>query len=176
MVTYKFLVDYQRCIRCTGCEAACKTQNNVPGRIRRIRVVTVNEGKEGEINVPMKCFHCADAPCIKTCPVNALYNRADGIVLHDKDRCIGCGYCLYTCPFGVPQFLASGIFGSKGKMDKCSFCVQPFNQKDGQGNMIFREAKPKCAGFCATKSLLAGDAQAISAERRKRTAGKIGYQ
>ena len=89
------------------------------------------------MNIPMLCFHCADdAPCIKVCPVNALYNRTDGIVLHDKDRCIGCGYCLYACPFGVPQFQKSGIFGSKGKMDKCTFCVEPFDQKDAGGGLI----------------------------------------
>ncbi len=173
MVVYKFLADIDRCIKCGGCEVACKQQNQVPAGLRRIRVVTANEGKEGEMNVPMPCFHCTDAPCIKACPSKGLYNRADGIVLVDKDKCIGCGYCLYACPFGAPQFPESGIFGSKGKMDKCTFCVEPFEQKDAAGKLIKREPKPMCAAFCACKGLLAGDAQEISAEYRKRKAGKI---
>jgi formate dehydrogenase iron-sulfur subunit len=169
----KFLIDHTRCIRCTGCEAACKTQNGVPTGIRRIWVATVNEGEHGERNVPMPCFHCLDAPCSKVCPTGTLYKRGDGVVLHTKENCIGCGYCLTACPFGAPQFPEGGIFGTRGVMDKCSFCVQPFNQKDEQGNMIFREAKPKCVGFCATKSILGGDVTDISKMFRERIASKI---
>lgn len=170
----KFIVDWKRCVQCTGCEAACKTQNNVPTGIRRIRVVAIDEGKEGmEKHVPMPCFHCANAPCVRACPSKGLYKRADGIVLVDKDKCIGCGYCLYACPFGAPQFPESGIFGSKGKMDKCTFCVEPFEQKDAAGKLIEREPEPKCAAFCATKGLLGGDSEEISAEYRKRVAARI---
>jgi Fe-S-cluster-containing dehydrogenase component len=45
------------------------------------------------------------------------------VVLHDKDLCIGCGYCFYACPFGAPQFPQAGAFGLRGKMDKCTFCA-----------------------------------------------------
>lgn len=173
----KFLIDYTRCIRCSGCEVACKTQNEVPVGERRIRVVTVREGahetERGETNISLPCFHCYDAPCIKVCPTRTLYKREDGVVLHTKDECIGCGYCLTVCPFGAPQFPGAGIFGSRGKMDKCSFCVQPFNQKDEQGKMIFNEAKPKCSTFCSTKALLAGDSTDISAKFRERVANRI---
>jgi len=44
------------------------------------------------------------------------------LVLHDKDICIGCGYCFYACPFGAPQFPKAGAFASRGKMDKCTLC------------------------------------------------------
>jgi formate dehydrogenase iron-sulfur subunit len=168
----KFLLDHTRCIACKGCEAACKTQNDVPIGIRRIRVVTVNEGRPGEKNVPMPCMHCNDAPCIKVCPTRTLYKRDDGIILHTKRTCIGCGYCLNACPFGAPQFPGGGIFGARGKMDKCSFCVQPFIQEEN-GKMIFREPKPKCAAFCATMALDAGEAEEISAKFRQRVAAKI---
>ncbi|MDI6903333.1 MAG: 4Fe-4S dicluster domain-containing protein [Methanocellales archaeon] len=165
MVTYKFLVDWERCIRCGGCEVACKQQNDVPIGIRRIRVVTINEGKPGEKNVPMPCMHCASPPCLAACPTKAIYQRDDGIVLVDKDKCIGCGYCSWACPFGAPQFLR-GVFGLKGKMDKCTYCVLPF---EGGAE---RAPKPKCAGFCSTKALLAGDAEYINAIYRTRKAGR----
>ena len=57
------------------------------------------------------------------CPVDCFYRTADGVVLHDKDLCIGCGYCFYACPFGAPQFPQAGAFGLRGKMDKCTFCA-----------------------------------------------------
>ncbi|MDD5615786.1 MAG: 4Fe-4S binding protein [Candidatus Methanoperedens sp.] len=169
----KFLLDTSRCIRCTGCEATCKQFNEVPKGIRRLRVVTINEGVPGETNVPMPCMHCTKPPCLPACPVAAIYKRDDGVVLVNKDKCIGCGYCLYACPFGAPQFPDTGLFGSKGKMDKCTFCVEPFNQKDENGQLIQREAKPRCAAFCGTKGLLAGDIAVITEEYKKRIAGKL---
>ena len=49
-------------------------------------------------------MHCSDAPCAAVCPVDCFVRTEDGVVLHDKDLCIGCGYCFYACPFGAPQF------------------------------------------------------------------------
>ena len=86
------------------------------------RVVTINDGQPGERSVSMACMHCTDAPCQAVCPVNAFYTTADGVVLHSKDFCIGCGYCFYACPFGAPQYSRVGNFGSRGKMDKCTYC------------------------------------------------------
>ena len=86
------------------------------------RVVTINDGQPGERSVSMACMHCTDAPCQAVCPVNAFYTTADGVVLHSKDFCIGCGYCFYACPFGAPQYPRVGNFGSRGKMDKCTYC------------------------------------------------------
>jgi len=173
MVVYKFLPDIDRCIKCTGCEVACKQQNQVPDGLRRVRVVAVNEGVPGSKNVPMPCMHCTAPPCMPVCPVKAIYKREDGVVLLSKEKCIGCGYCLYACPFGAPQFEMSGLFGSKGKMDKCTFCVEPYNQKDSSGNLIQREVKPRCSLFCATKALLGGDMQEITKIKRERAAAKI---
>ncbi|MDI6888068.1 MAG: 4Fe-4S dicluster domain-containing protein [Methanocellales archaeon] len=167
MVTYKFLPDLERCIRCGGCEVACKQENNVPIGIRRIRVVTINEGVPGEKNIPMPCMHCDDPPCVEACPTKALSKREDGIVLNDKSKCIGCGYCSWACPFGAPQFLGGLPFTLSGKMDKCTFCVLPFEGGEQ------KEPKPRCAAFCSTKALLAGDASEINEVYRKRAAARL---
>ena len=104
MARMKFLCDADRCIECNACVTACKNEHDVPWGINRRRVVTINDGKPGERSVSMACMHCTDAPCAAVCPVNCFYTTADGVVLHSKDLCIGCGYCFYACPFGAPQY------------------------------------------------------------------------
>ncbi len=124
MARMKFLCDADRCIECNACVTACKNENEVPWGINRRRVVTINDGKPGERSVSMACMHCTDAPCAAVCPVNCVfYRRPMRVVLHSKDLCIGCGYCFYACPFGAPQYPRVGNFGSRGKMDKCTFCA-----------------------------------------------------
>src|SRR3712207_1211992 len=123
MARMMFLCDADRCIECNACVTACKNEHDVPWGISRRRVVTINDGRPGERSVSMACMHCTDAPCAAVCPVDCFYTTADAVVLHSKDLCIGCGYCFYACPFGAPQYPRVGNFGSRGKMDKCTFCT-----------------------------------------------------
>ena len=123
MARMKFLCDAERCIECNGCVTACKQEHDIPWGVNRRRVVTINDGVPGERSISVACMHCSDAPCAAVCPVDCFYRTDDGVVLHDKDLCIGCGYCFYACPFGAPQFPQAGAFGVRGKMDKCTFCA-----------------------------------------------------
>jgi formate dehydrogenase iron-sulfur subunit len=103
------------------------------------------------------------------CPVDCFYKSEEGVVLHDKDLCIGCGYCFYACPFGAPQFPQTGAFGVRGKMDKCTFCAggpEPDRseaefQKYGR-NRLAEGKLPACAEMCSTKALLGGDGDVIA--------------
>jgi len=67
--------------------------------------------------VPKLCNQCDNPPCVQVCPVGATYQTADGVVLVDRTWCIGCGYCIMGCPYGVryfhPQFHVA---------EKCNFC------------------------------------------------------
>jgi formate dehydrogenase iron-sulfur subunit len=170
MARMKFLCDAERCIDCNACVTACKNENEVPWGINRRRVVTINDGKPGERSVSMACMHCTDPPCAAVCPVECIYSTEDGIVLHNKDQCIGCGYCFYACPFGAPQYPQVSNFGSRGKMDKCTYCAggggseAPGSAEEfaKYGSNRFGEGKlPMCAEMCSTKSLLAGDGDVI---------------
>ena len=100
MARMKFLCDAERCIECNACVTACKNEHEVPWGIQRRRVVTISDGKPGERSISVACMHCSDAPCAAVCPVDC-FNTAEGVVLHNKDICIGCGYCFYACPFGA---------------------------------------------------------------------------
>ncbi len=185
MARMKFICDAERCIECNGCVTACKNDNEVPWGVNRRRVVTINDGVIGaEKSISVACMHCADAPCMAVCPVDCFYRTDEGVVLHDKDTCIGCAYCSYACPFGAPQFPSTGTFGLRGKMDKCTFCaggpeangsVAEF-EKYGR-NRLAEGKLPLCAEMCSTKALIGGDGDVIADIFRARvvkrqTAGK----
>lgn len=175
MARMKFLCDSKRCIECNGCVTACKNENEVEWGVNRRRVVTINDGEPGETSISVACMHCSDAPCMAVCPTDCFYQTDDGIVLHNKDLCIGCGYCLYACPFGAPQFPSDAAFGERGKMDKCTFCAggpeednSPAERAKYGANRIAEGKLPMCAEMCSTKALLAGDANEVSDIFRER--------
>jgi len=159
MARMKFLCDAERCIECNGCVTACKNEHEVPWGVNRRRVVTLDDGQAGEKSISVACMHCTDAPCQAVCPVDCFSTTSDGIVLHDKDLCIGCGYCFYACPFGAPQYPQQTSFGARGKMDKCTFCAGGPNEDDNLTdveyesygrNRIAEGRMPLCAEMCAT--------------------------
>ncbi len=176
----KFYCDESRCIQCDGCSVACAEAHELPVGISRRKVITLNEGIENkEFSMAVACMHCTDAPCEQVCPVDCFYIREDGIVLHDKDVCIGCGYCLFACPFGAPQFPQDGAFGTKGAMDKCTMCAggpeetNSAKERELYGQNRISEGKvPVCAAMCSTKALLVGDSQDVAQVYRERVASR----
>ncbi|WP_022951011.1 formate dehydrogenase FDH3 subunit beta [Leucothrix mucor] len=176
MARMKFYCDAERCIECNACVTACKNEHEIPVGVNRRRVVTIKDGEPGERSLSVACMHCSDAPCAAVCPVDCFEITDEGIVLHNKDTCIGCGYCFYACPFGAPQFPTDGAFSSRGKMDKCTFCAGGPEEEDMSpaeytkygSNRIAEGKLPLCAEMCATKALLAGDANMVADVYRDR--------
>ena len=183
MARMKFLCDADRCIDCNACVTACKNENEVPWGINRRRVVTINDGKPGERSVSMACMHCTDAPCAAVCPVTCIYPTEDGVVLHSKDLCIGCGYCFYACPFGAPQYPQGRQF-RLARQDGQVHLLRRRRRPEVPGSARntrntaptgFAEGKlPMCAEMCSTKSLLAGDGEIIAQIYKERVM-KRGY-
>ncbi|MCP5236677.1 MAG: 4Fe-4S dicluster domain-containing protein [Zoogloeaceae bacterium] len=179
MARMKFLCDAERCIECNACVTACKNEHEVQWGVNRRRVVTINDGEPTEKSLSVACMHCTDAPCSAVCPVDCFYTTEDGVVLHNKDACIGCGYCLFACPFGAPQFPQDGAFGERGKMDKCTFCAggpeednSPAERAKYGRNRLAEGKLPLCAEMCSTKALLAGDANEVSDIFRERVVAR----
>ena len=99
------LVDLRKCIGCQACTVACINENDVPeGSFRTIvSTYAVKQNEQagqpaGTYVLPRLCNHCDEPPCVPVCPVGATFKRADGLVLVDGDRCVGCGYCVLACP------------------------------------------------------------------------------
>jgi formate dehydrogenase iron-sulfur subunit len=177
---YKFLCDGERCIECNGCVVACKNANEVPWGMQRRRVVTLDDGVvDKEVSISVACMHCGDAPCVEVCPTQTLFKREDGIVHHNKDNCIGCGYCFYACPFGAPQYPQDGFWGERGEMDKCTYCAggpeQDLSAAEFEkygANRIAEGKLPLCAEMCSTKALMAGDADTVANIFRERVVNR----
>lgn len=114
-------VDVRKCIGCQACTVGCIMENRVPADSFRTFVSTyeVKDGaKVGTYVLPRLCNHCSDPPCVGVCPVGATFRQADGEVMVDGDRCVGCAYCVQACPYD-----ARFINHDTGTADKCTFCA-----------------------------------------------------
>jgi anaerobic dimethyl sulfoxide reductase subunit B (iron-sulfur subunit) len=148
-----FYFDSSACSGCKACQMACKDKNDLPvgQNWRRVYEVTGGEWqKEGTAwrndvfayNLSISCNHCEDPICAHHCPTQALLKREDGIVQVDQNRCIGCKYCAWVCPYGAPQF--NPVTGVMGKCDLCA-------------DYIDQGKNPSCVDACPMRVLDAGD-------------------
>src|SRR5512134_2136740 len=107
MTRYGLTIDLRRCIGCQACTVACKAENLLPPTMKWNRVMDCIEGSYPETRrrfLPRACMHCEEAPCVEVCPTGASLQRADGIVLIEGDKCVGCQYCVLACPYGARVF------------------------------------------------------------------------
>jgi anaerobic dimethyl sulfoxide reductase subunit B (iron-sulfur subunit) len=153
-MTYAFTFDASFCSGCKACQAACKDKNNLPLGVLWRRVIEVSGGtwqRNGEAwnntvfayNISVACNHCVHPKCAGLCPTGAYEVRADGIVLLDTTKCMGCGYCAWGCPYGAPQYNPGA-----GTMSKCNFCVDNIEQG----------LPPACVAACPMRVLDYGPA------------------
>jgi Fe-S-cluster-containing dehydrogenase component/DMSO reductase anchor subunit len=139
---YRFEVDLDRCSGCKACVTACHSLNGLEAG-ETWRSVGLLHG--GSPEAPMQktvttaCHHCLEPACMHGCPVGAYEKDAlTGIVHHLDDQCIGCQYCILTCPYEVPQYSAK-----KGIVRKCDMCA---------GRLSEGEA-PACVQACPNEAI-----------------------
>jgi Fe-S-cluster-containing dehydrogenase component len=164
-------IDIGLCIGCGSCVRACKEENGVikepfffrtwveryhvpHGDIERPEVDSPNGGYDGfpekyppqdgskNFFVPKLCNQCAHSPCVQVCPVGATFESPDGVVLVDKEYCLGCRYCVQACPYGCRY-----IDPRSGTVDKCSLCY----------HRIRRGLTTACCEACPTGARRLGD-------------------
>lgn len=159
-----FHFDSNKCTGCKACQVSCKDKWDLPVGITWRRVAEYSGGSwstnaDGSFNqdvhayyVSVACNHCKSAPCVEVCPTQAMHRREDGIVLVDPEKCIGCHYCQWSCPYGAPQFDAG-----RGVMTKCTFCSDALDQG----------GKPTCVEACPSRALDFGEREQLEAKHGK---------
>jgi Fe-S-cluster-containing dehydrogenase component len=170
------VIDLSKCIGCEYCVYACQATNDVPDDMRW-NVHLVDQTPTGDtFHVTRPCLHCVNAPCVNVCPVTATYHRADGLVMMDYNKCIGCRYCQAACPYGARSFNWEARddsanpyapeWGSpeverrpRGVVEKCTFCVHRIDPglERGLTPGVDREATPACVNACPVDARHFGD-------------------
>ncbi|NCO58406.1 MAG: 4Fe-4S dicluster domain-containing protein [Deltaproteobacteria bacterium] len=139
MAQIGWAIDLERCTGCQTCTVACKSENNTPMGTNYRDVAFVDSGSYPILHrlfVTMSCNHCEHPACLASCPVDAISKDATyGVVLIDQDKCIGCKYCIFACPYGAPRYN-----GATKKVEKCTFCIHRISEG------LFPACETSCVG------------------------------
>jgi formate dehydrogenase iron-sulfur subunit len=203
------LIDTTYCVGCRSCQVSCKQWNDlsaektaIDGKKRGLQnptslsaktltVLTFNEVENdaapGGLNyvfAKRQCMHCDDPACASACPVTAMEKTASGAVNYDGDKCIGCRYCVWACPFGVPTAEWDSL---APKINKCTMCHDRIQHEtvpemrndeqrseDSSRRFAAAHALPACVSQCPTGALKFGDRQELLKEARARIAANPG--
>ncbi|MFD1588879.1 4Fe-4S dicluster domain-containing protein [Halorientalis brevis] len=170
------VIDLQKCVGCDSCSVACKAENRTPPGVSYNVVMEEEHGEFPNVqrtNLPRPCMQCENPPCVQVCPVSATYKMENGVVNIDYDRCIGCRYCMISCPYGARYFdfgenyddevdgsgeVTSPEYGVDrgererkkspvGNVRKCNFCHHRLN----------RGEEPSCVETCVGDARNMGD-------------------
>ncbi|MDR0500509.1 MAG: 4Fe-4S dicluster domain-containing protein [Coriobacteriales bacterium] len=142
------------CIGCGTCMAACMMEHPPIDGVPIPRLALI---KTRQTSVPISCHHCQDAPCVASCPEQALYYEGTRVEVREN-RCIGCSSCVLACPYGAIEIVLTtstktigGVVYQNSRKPyvlKCDLCV---SKPEG----------PACVSTCLTKSLKIVDEASI---------------
>ncbi|MEW6404281.1 MAG: 4Fe-4S dicluster domain-containing protein [Chloroflexota bacterium] len=160
------LVDVTRCVGCNKCVDACVAANHLgedphllqqaPDGLSADRWLSIVRA-EGGGYVRKSCRHCLDAACVSVCPVGAMTQTTEGVVLYDGQKCMGCRYCMMACPFGIPRYEWDS---PAPYVQKCTLCY---------GRLV--EGKlPACVETCPEQVLTFGERDELLALAHERLA------
>lgn len=163
---WAFVVDLRRCDGCEKCTAACQQEHYLSKDQTWIKVYTMTNADGQQYHMPRLCMHCENAPCLRVCPVGATFKNAEGVILVDQNKCIGCRMCMAACPYearyfnwneppAAPQMMDQPmpefpVPQKRGTVGKCILCVH--NTDYGK--------LPACVEGCTMGALYIGDLEA----------------
>lgn len=159
MTQYGFYFDNSRCTGCRTCEMACKDYKDLSTEYAYRKVYDIEggnwtAGQDGSYttdafayHVSQACNHCDHPACTAVCPTGAMHKDPDtGLVSVNADVCIGCGYCVMACPYGVPK-----VNRELGHSTKCDGCQE----------RVAAGKKPICVEACPLRALEFDDMEAL---------------
>jgi Fe-S-cluster-containing dehydrogenase component len=161
------LVDTTRCVGCQTCEEACAEANNLPEPAledpsanrqpdtNQFSVITLHDTDVGEVYVKKQCMHCNQPACASACLTKAMLKTEEGPVIWREDKCMGCRFCMISCPFDIPKFEYDSPVP---KIRKCTMCWSRL--KEGE--------QPACVENCPEEALTFGKRRDLIEEARVR--------
>jgi formate dehydrogenase iron-sulfur subunit len=199
------LVDITKCIGCHACQVACKQWNDKDGEtttfdeglgfqnpaVLSAKTLTlisfhelINDKAQGGVDYAFamrRCLHCLEPACASACPTEALFRQDDGPVTYNADRCIGCRYCVWACPWGVPTAEWDSL---APKISKCTHCADRCDQPlpsgrngvalNGDESKRFQDSiqVPACVKACPADALRYGTRDDMLKEANRRIAAR----
>ncbi len=197
-----YLVDTTKCVGCRACQTACKQWKDLPAErtelnrrtgnfqnpttlsARTLTVVQYHELEDDRapgglryLFAKRQCMHCEEPACVAACPVTAIHKTAEGAVAYDESKCIGCRYCMWACPWGVPTAEWDSL---APRIHKCDMCherlrLSPPSELNGQplpaeeaGRLAALSSLPACVKTCPAGALQFGEREALLAEAKER--------
>lgn len=169
---HAILVDVTRCTGCETCVAACVAANGKDPRQAERDRATVRDGMSANrlsTILPVddgrfarkSCMHCLEPSCVSACLVGSLTKTANGPVIYDPSKCIGCRYCMLSCPFHIPRYEWDDTTPLVAKCDMCA-------ERLGKGE------SPACVAACPHEVLVHGPREELLAEAKRRLAARPG--
>jgi len=202
------LIDTTRCVGCRSCQVTCKQWNGLEGVKTALPgaglglqspraldsetfvVLTYREiaddkapGGMHYVSTKRQCMHCDDPACASACPVTALHKDANGAVTYDADKCLGCRYCMWACPWGVPTAEWSSL---APRIRKCTHCGDraaqpPPTERNGKPltdeertRAVAQRTVPACVKQCPTGALKFGKKSDLLKEAHARIGAQPG--
>lgn len=123
------------------------------------------KGEKQTLNIPRRCMHCVNPPCVNLCPWGAARQYKNGISRIDYEVCLGGSKCRKVCPWHVPQ-RQTGVglyldimpsFAGNGVMYKCDRCY----------DRVRKNKKPACIEACPADVQQIGPRAEIVARARE---------
>jgi formate dehydrogenase iron-sulfur subunit len=162
------LIDTTRCVGCQTCSVACAEAHDLPEpdleamfqgtrntSATQWTLVNRFEVEGQEIFVKKQCMHCNQPACVAACVSKALFKTAEGAVIWRESKCLGCRFCMISCPYEIPKFEYDKAVP---KIQKCILCwdrLQAGNQ-------------PACASECPEQAIVFGRSRDLLEEAHKR--------
>jgi Fe-S-cluster-containing dehydrogenase component len=144
-----FIFNFDLCVNCKACNAACLLENNWSVSARNIYIYNLEVLPGLPItHLSLACNHCEKPLCLDGCPTGAF--RKDFLtsaIIIENRKCIGCSYCTWNCPYDAPKLNVN-----KGFMEKCNFCFSRINEG----------VEPACTAACPTGALRFGEVPEIA--------------